>query len=250
MNIEEYFQSLTTEFDSLKNRVRNFIQDAHWLTDGEWKESVLRSFLVRRLPETIKVGRGFVVTSDGPSSQCDILLYRASAPTLFKDGDLVFLTPDAVVGIIEVKSKTDSRTLRLALEKFAEIGTKLGSDRDCFFGLFSYETEIQNDQQILEALRDVCNHETKIVDMLSLGCHTFIRWWKQKPDGEIQHYERWHSYKLQNMSAGYFIANVLAFVCPEYVLRNKWLWFPEEGKESKKTDDIAYATGDAEDERT
>lgn len=241
MKIKLYFQSLTAEFESLKDRVRNFIQDAHWLTDGEWKESVLRSFLARKLPETVKIGRGFIVTSDGPSSQCDILLYRASAPTLFKEGDLVFLTPDATLGIIEVKSRTNGRTLRAVLEKFATIGAKLGSDRShCFFGLFSYETAIQNDQLILNALREVCDHETKIVDLLSLGCHTFVRWWMHKPEGGTQHYERWHSYNLENMSAGYFIANVVDFVCPESVASNKWLWFPEEGKESKKTGDIAY----------
>lgn len=241
MNIASYFQSLSAELESLKNRVRNFIEDAHWLTDGEWKESVLRSFLIRKLPETVKVGRGFIVTSDGPSSQCDILLYRASSPALFKEGELVFLTPDAILGIIEVKSRTNGTILRDVLEKFAKIGAKLGSDRShCFFGLFSYETDIRNDQLILKALRDICDHESKIVDLLSLGCHTFVKWWKQKPEGGTQHYERWHLYKLEHMSAGYFIANVVDFVCPDSVGSNNWLWFPEEGKESKKTEDIAY----------
>ncbi len=42
------------------------------------------------------------------------------------------------------------------------------------------------------------------------------------------------------MSAGYFIANVIDLLSPESVGSNNWLWFPEEGKESKKTKDIAF----------
>lgn len=30
MQIEKYFRSITTELDSLKNRVRHLIRDQHW----------------------------------------------------------------------------------------------------------------------------------------------------------------------------------------------------------------------------
>ncbi len=242
MNVEAYFRSLTAELESLKNRVRDFIDDVHWLTHGQWRESVLRSFFARRLPDTVKVGRGFVLTKLGPSTECDILLYKASSPVLFKEGDLVFLTPDAVLAIIEVKSSTDRRTLESVLDKFSELGRKLGSYREhCLFALFSYESTVPSDR-VLEALRDKCDHETKIVDLVSLGSSTFVKWWKFKPTrSSNEHYERWHSYHLENMSAGYFIANVVEFVSPDSVGGNDWLWFPEEGKESKKTGDIVFA---------
>ena len=241
MNVELHFRSLTAELESLKDRVRNFIDDGHWPTDGEWKESVLRSILARRLPETVRVGRGFVLTRQGATTQCDILLYTASSPVLFRDGDLVFLTPDAVLGIIEVKSRTTKAILDQALDKFAAIGSKMGSDRShCFFGLFSYESAIPDDHVILEQLRERCNHAVKIVDLISLGCSTFIRWWKLRPQGGTAQYEKWHSYALEHMAAGYFIANVVDFVSPDSVARNDWLWFPENGKERKKTGDIAY----------
>jgi hypothetical protein len=240
MNVVLYFESLTAELESLKNRVRNFIRQAHWLTDGEWKESVLRSILSKKLPETVRVGRGFVLTLQGPSSQCDILLYKASSPILFREGDLVFLTPDAVLGIIEVKSRTDRRVLERVIDKFSKIGRKLGSHRvHCFFGLFSYENAISRDCQILESLREKCDHETKIIDLVSIGCSTFVKWWKYSPAGGTQHYEKWHSYHLENMAAGYFIANVIDFVSPDSVGSNDWFWFPEEGKESKKTGEIS-----------
>lgn len=242
MDIKSHFESLTLEFESLKDRVRNFIEDAHWLTHGEWRESVLRSFLARHLPDSIGVGRGFVLTANGPSSQCDIILYKKSAPTLFKEGELLFLTPEAVLGIIEVKSRANPTVLREVLAKFSAIGEKLGSDRHhCFFAVFSYAAEFSSETAILDALRDACDHETKIVDFLCLGCSTFVKWWKHSPDHGEQPYERWHAYHLERMAAGYFIANVVDFICPESVRQNSWLWFPEEGKESRKVSDRAYA---------
>jgi hypothetical protein len=240
MNIELHYKSLTLELESLRDRVRNFIDSAHWPTVGEWKESVLRSILAKRLPETVRIGRGFVLTREGATTQCDVLLYKADAPLLFKDGELVFLTPDAVHGIIEVKSRTDRRVLADALDKFAAIGQKLGEHRShCFFGLFSYENGIADDNTILETLRDKCDHRVKVVDFINLGCSSFLRWWPFHPEGNGAVYEHWHSYRLEDMSAGYFIANIIDFVSPHSVGLNNWLWFPEEGKESRKTGEIA-----------
>jgi hypothetical protein len=67
MDVPRYSQSLLGELEALKDRVRQFIHDHHWLTDGEWKEGVLRNFPRRNLPNTVEVGRGFVVTDAGVS---------------------------------------------------------------------------------------------------------------------------------------------------------------------------------------
>lgn len=79
MNVENYFRSLSHECETLKNRVRYFVEDSHWPSDGEWKESVLRSMLKRSAPESVTVGRGFVVHEDGCSTQIDILIYDNSS---------------------------------------------------------------------------------------------------------------------------------------------------------------------------
>ena len=70
----DYFRSITLEFKALKDRVYHFIGDHHWLTVGQWRESVLRAVLRRHLPQDIGVGHGFVIMRDGPSTQIDILL--------------------------------------------------------------------------------------------------------------------------------------------------------------------------------
>jgi hypothetical protein len=120
MRIENYFRSLTAEVEALKDRVRQLIEDRHWQTDGEWKESVVRQMLRRHLPASASVGRGFVVTATQSSHQLDVLVFDSSKPVLFKDGDLVFVTPDAVFGVIEVKSRATQRILATAAEKLAD----------------------------------------------------------------------------------------------------------------------------------
>jgi len=62
MDLNNYFESLGLELDSLKLRVRRLLTSPNWQTDGEWKESVLRQVLRRHLPDTAVVGRGFVIS--------------------------------------------------------------------------------------------------------------------------------------------------------------------------------------------
>src|ERR1039457_377758 len=135
----DYFRSITLEFQALKDRVRHFIRDQHWLTDGEWKESVLRAVPRRHLPQTICVAKGFIITKDGPSSQIDILLFDRTKPLLYQDGDLVIITPDLCMGVIEVKTRLDPTKLREAIQKLADCREYVSRSAQCspFTGLFS-----------------------------------------------------------------------------------------------------------------
>src|SRR5437016_5226748 len=116
MNLIEYHKSVADEIDAVRNRIRHLMNEPHWPTDGEMKESLLRHILRRHLPETFRVGRGFVLSQDRCSKQIDILVYDSSSPVIFKEGDLVFLSRDTVRAIIEVKSKTTRQTFQLALD--------------------------------------------------------------------------------------------------------------------------------------
>jgi hypothetical protein len=114
-----YYKSITLELDALKDRVRYLIAGSHWPTDGEWKESVLRTLLRRHLPPIVGVGRGFIVAEQTNSAQTDVLLYDTSKPLLHQEGDLIFVTPDAVKGIIEVKSTLRRGELSKVLDVLA-----------------------------------------------------------------------------------------------------------------------------------
>ena len=236
-----YFESLSRELDSLKNRVRSLIQDHHWQTDGEWKESVLRAFLRRQLPKSVQVGRGFVITDKTRSKQLDILIYDSKKPVLFQDGDLVFITPDAVLGIIEVKTSLNNSSFRKALENLCDnvelVQSKSAGRIVC--GLFAFEDNAGNIKQSLRILQQVVDGKSsRVIHCLCMGSSTFIRYWNLDPIEGNQLLNKWHSYKLTEMAAGYFIHNIIEGICPQSVDENRTLWYPEEGKESRKTGEI------------
>lgn len=238
MNVENYFKSITLELNGLRDRVRNFIDDSHWLTDGEWKESVLRSFLNKNIAQSLTVGRGFIVTPSGPTTQIDVLIYDVDSPVLFRDGDLVFISPEAVRGIIEVKTNIEMSGLKLSLKKLRDIGEKINrGPRRSLFGLFAYESEIASNDRALTQLRSVCTYPYGITDILCLGASNFIKFWHHNPIRRNEKYEKWHSYKLENMAYGYFIHNILVDLSPKII--EDYLWFPENGKEISKDGEIS-----------
>lgn len=251
MDVRAHFLSLTRELEALKDRVRNFSSAPHWQTVGEWKESVLRATLRRYLPPNIEPLRGFIVTEMQTSRQIDVLLYDATKPVLFRDGDLVFVPPDAVLGIVEVKSRVDGPAgLRSALAPLTENASLLSQnspqEKNLFVGFFSYETtfDAADADAVLGMLRKSAGRNRgAVVDHLCLGCSLFLKFWENAPGEQVEaasrttklendlSYRRWHCYELNDLAAGYFIGNLIESVAPESVRPNSGLWFPEEGKE-------------------
>lgn len=235
MDTAKYFESITDELQSLKNRIRNFISDAHWQTDGEWKESILRSVLRRYLPNTTGIGKGFIITKEGPSTQIDILIYDTTKPILFKDGDFVLVTPDATIGVIEVKTRVRRNDLKKTLKKIDAIA-KLHKNQTTvtrpFFGLFSYEDSDFDNNFALRAVRNVFSgFAVTPIHILSFGESKFIRFWQFDPRDHTQIVNRWHEYELEGKAPAYFLHNAIAFTCKQSVNENVELWFPREGKE-------------------
>lgn len=55
----------------------------------------------------------------------DIIIYDKSYPTLFKAGDIIIVTPDAVKGLIEVKTNLTSQELKDASKKLGNIAERV-----------------------------------------------------------------------------------------------------------------------------
>lgn len=220
-----YFQSLTAELQSLKNRVRSFItDDPHWPTDGEWKESVLRTFLRRNLPTTIGVGRGFVVSSAGHSSQIDLLLYDCTKPVLFRDGDTVFITPEAVAGVIEVKTTLTAHTAKEALLKLANVG-EMARPYNAPIGLFAYDLKCSADQ-VLKSMKFAAQDiDRRACTFLAAGPDLFIElvWSRNAYKSDT-----WRYYSVENQAPGFFLHKFVKGIAPNPLdLTEANLWFPE-----------------------
>jgi len=234
MDPKYHFQSLTKELEALKDRVLHFIGHAHAPTTGEWKESVLRSMLAQRLPDTIKVGRGFILKKGDVSKQCDLLLYRSNSPIPFRDGDLVFVSEDAVVAVIEVKSKIHSRSQFCTdLTKFTKFGDFFRERESLpILGFFAYEVGPSVGKWLSEEIPQICNQATLKIDLMSLGHNHFLKWWEYNPEPQATTYNKWHSDYLKDMAAGYFISNIIDLVTGGLVSKNDSIWFPGESKET------------------
>jgi len=234
LNVNAHYESLTRELEALKDRVRNFGNRPKWLTDGEWKESVLRSMLRRYIPAGIEPLRGYVVTAESSSRQLDVLLYDNRRPVLFRDGDLVFVTPDAARGIIEVKTKIDGRqNLMQALKPLAENAALIRSDDPyasfdaTFAGLFSYETSAIDPADVLDVLDILAQHRMqRIITHLCLGCSLFVRYWVLDPHTGSTSINSWYAYRAENRAAGYFIASIVEAVAEVSVSQNRDIWYP------------------------
>lgn len=233
MDTRRYLESLGQELAVLKERVRQLLHDPHWQTDGEWKESVLRQVLRRHLPATVRVGRGFVVTAEDSSSQIDILIYDGASPVVFADGDLAFVTPDAVLGIIEVKASIDSYAYRKAATKLAanvELVRRTANIR-VFSALMAYDLESGPASTYLDITAEVATTSNARMDFASLGESLFLKYWEEDPKAPQRLYYSWHAYNLPGLASGYFVHNVVHLVCPQSVTSNDEVWFPRTGKE-------------------
>ncbi len=178
-NLEAFHRSLNLELQALKDRIHNLAD--HHLTDGEYKETILRAALRRHLPDSVAIGRGFVVGQEKTSTQVDILIVDRSKPVLFRDGDLYFVTPDAVLAAIEAKtSLDDGPSVTDACAKIGEVGKIAAeSGRTPWLGVFDYEGELQDLEwtNILARVKEGATQSGIPINCLVYGQDRFVRFW-------------------------------------------------------------------------
>jgi hypothetical protein len=255
MDTEAHFHSLSLEFEALKDRVKNIIDDAHWQTVGEWRESILRAVLRRHLPDTVRVGRGFITDGNRRSTQVEVLIYDAATPLLYREEDLVIVTPDAVRGIIEVKSLVRRGDVRDAVKKLAAnslVATHQAQGHyrpPAILGLFAYGLDdvTESASWVLRELQSCASEcEGHLVKQLCFGPSYFVHLWHQEPGvWASSGYDMWHLYDLRKMSPGYFVNNVIEHVASNSVYQNRDAWFPREGKEGFLIDKMRIWPEDA-----
>lgn len=237
MNLEEYHKATTRELLALTDRVRNLIY--HWGEDGRYKEEILKNVIRRFLPQKYSIGTGFVIIqtdsrdSHKSSNQIDLIIYDNEFPVIFKEGDFVILTPDAVKGIIEVKANLRNQGLEKVLTKANENGKfifsgKKDKSKPIFNGVFSYENQgfkketlIRNYNKSNVNFENIQDYKKFKVNHVVLDKDWFIKFWVENP--------RPHSiYKIEDLAFSYFISNLVDFVSNKSVENNNFIWYPRD----------------------
>ena len=210
-DLEAFWSSIANELGAAKDRVRNLIGAKHWQTDGTHKEIILRNVIKRYLPETLKVCTGFVYKSSGAvSTQIDLLIINRSCYTLFKEGDLVIVTPHAVRGIIEVKTRCEGTSelkevlARLARNQFLADEDLVQNRGRVWAGLFIYESDRNNPTELLQSLSEVDKEVGKPIDCIACGPDMFAQL-DMRSGSDL----RWISYDCPGLSAGCFVMDML-----------------------------------------
>lgn len=240
-NYIEYQKSISNELISIKNRIRDFIDGRHWGEDGRYKEEILKEVIASKLPSYASVGTGFVVCDNEITSQIDIIVYDNNIPVLFKKGDFVIVSKEAVFGIIEVKTDV-SKCFKETIEKSHKNGQMIG--KAIFNGIFSYEFDrkiVVDENCVSDTVKTALKENFGQVRYLALGENYFIKYWEDgMPFGEPNN--KYRIYEIGQLAFGYFISNLIEDVyiahygksIPENISK---MFYPIEGtKEAFKID--------------
>lgn len=235
-NLVSYHQSISSEISITQNRIRDLIGEAHWQTDGEYKEAVLRRVLRTHLPESVKVGKGFVCYPGEASRQIDLLLVDATKPTLFREGDVFLVTPDAVKAVVEVKTTFRRGPARGEGSVFSKLANtvqmiRANGNPQCQAGLFAYADDGTSHEDVLRELAEATEGiNDRAVNWVALGKDRFIRYWNQAPEPAYGVTgSAWHLYEMRNLAFAYFVGNVVFDAGGQVPRPMQYAWFPIEG---------------------
>lgn len=116
-----FLSSYNKELLSKVSRLDELIGRDHWLSVGNYKESILRSLISNILPQKYEVSTGFILACDREgkvlkSKQMDIIIWDSvNYAPIFRDGDFVIVPPEACSAVVEIKGKLTSAELHDSL---------------------------------------------------------------------------------------------------------------------------------------
>jgi hypothetical protein len=158
-----YFGVAARVLDAQQHHVRHLIGNVHWGSVGGHREELFRVLLESRLPSRFRVSEGFVAAGDGAvSPQIDVLVWdQQSHGPLLQVGRFVIVPPEAVLGVIEVKSSLAGDNMRDAANNIvaAKRIVRRGRTVPVFGGIFGYRTEASRDH-IVNCIRDALGNVT------------------------------------------------------------------------------------------
>lgn len=138
---EHFYLGLANEMVAKLRRVASFV--SHRPSIGAYHEEVLRTILGSMLPSRFQLRTGFAFSPEhGASQQGDILIIDENHPNAyyFREGNFVVAAPEAIVCVIEVKTKLNKTAFVDAISNLHSFGTVATSAAPRTF-LFSFESQ-------------------------------------------------------------------------------------------------------------
>lgn len=178
--IQAFLSTFGDELRSKVNRLDNIIGRDHWLSVGNYKESLIRSFLRSVLPKRYEISTGFVLSKHYKgdiikSKQIDIIIWDSeNYSPIFRDGEFVIIPPEACKIVIEVKGKLKLSDISYTLNCFDRLNYFWGVEYNQGFNIsrfifaFDLDSRVSFPDSVLKKCAKTYN-ESKILEIAERG---------------------------------------------------------------------------------
>jgi hypothetical protein len=120
-NFDDYWQHRMEGATSRLKAAQQIV--SHPGTRGSLAENLVREVIREFLPQRWAVGTGFIMdVTRGRSNQVDVLVYdQLTTSPVYRDGELVILSPGTARVAVEVKSNLDKKEIPVAYDNICSI---------------------------------------------------------------------------------------------------------------------------------
>jgi len=202
-----YFSALSADFQSARDLAKSIL--GYCPPCGALPTTLLRKFLERHLPDSVRIGTGIIVAGQSRSSEISVLVIDKSLPPLLAEDDVMIVLAESVRAVIEVRGRLDDpEELRSAVRHFTHqlsVIQKGGNGRKVWAGLFIIETTGLTVRNVFDALENAQKPSEPSIDVVALGENNLINWQENAINGE----ERgWHNFKHSGDVPASFVAHL------------------------------------------
>ena len=133
--MEQYYRKIQEKVLVQRDIINSLIKDQRVI--GDYYEAIIRDVIRENVAEAFAVGRGVVLSEEGQTSrECDIIVYNAAAyGPLFKSGEIVVISPEAVRCVVEVKGTLTNSHLSDAVKNLSSVNELRGGIWKLIVGL-------------------------------------------------------------------------------------------------------------------
>ncbi len=154
----EFYRSLTDELHALNHQIHTFLSPAKPFLPAWGLASSLRQLLRKYISADLAVARGIIVHTGACSELIEVLVYSQDYPLLYREGDTVFVSPQAVRGVLSVVPEDGDLTaiessLRTLGAAVSQVNANGETTKDaCFSGLLAYSAAAHDADELIAML--------------------------------------------------------------------------------------------------